>query len=119
MKKLIFLMKKSKISTFFRFQNFQNHFSPRKNFLFRFGFFSVLEIISTSTLYAQISLKVIINLIYQGFHKKVCSYELFIGEPFIYDSSRRGKLTPPTPKQKNFQLVEFQGVRGSWVCMTS
>ena len=77
-------MKKSKISTFFRFQNFQNHFSPRRNFLFRFGFFSVLEIISTSTLYAQISLKININLIYQGFHSKMYSYDLFFGEPFIY-----------------------------------
>ena len=26
-------------SDFFRFRNFQNHFSPRKNYYFRFGFF--------------------------------------------------------------------------------
>ena len=41
LKKSIFLMKKSKIPTFFRFQKFQNNFSPRKN-LYRFGFFSDL-----------------------------------------------------------------------------
>ena len=40
-------MKKSKFSTFFRFQNFQNHFSPRR-FFFRFRFFSFLEIVPTS-----------------------------------------------------------------------
>ena len=47
LKKSIFLMKKSKFSIskkikkhfFFRHRNFQNHFSPRKNIVFRFGFF--------------------------------------------------------------------------------
>ena len=39
-------MKKSKCSIFFRFQNFQNHFSPRKKCFFDSDFFSVLEIIS-------------------------------------------------------------------------
>ena len=101
MQKSIFLLKNSKFSTFFGFQNFQNHFSPRKKYIFRSIFFFWIRWCGDFQALCSESSGSHCVAGHPQFYKKVCSYELLFGRPFIWQAFQK--------KVRNCQFLHKYG----------